>query len=600
MRTAPDPDKDPLVAAAGRVTEGEALDWDAAMAASAERSGALAQLASLDRMARAWREVRGETAPPAAGPAFRWGDLEAREKLGEGSFGEVWSAWDPALQRLVALKVARAGGDPGAARRKLDEARRLARVRHPNVLAIHGVDVRDGRPGLWSELIDGETLEASLGSRGPMGAAEAGSIGLDLCRALAAVHAAGLVHGDVKPANVMREQGGRIVLMDFGSVAESGPGLLEVPTGTPLAMAPEVLAGGDPTPRSDIWSLGATLHRLVTGRWPLTATSVPDLRERHARRERASLRAARPDLPTSFVTVVDRALAHDPPVRYAGAGALEAALAGALALPGPRVPAPRPRWRSPVLFALAAACAVLAVATWWATQGRAPAARPVLPTDRPGIASTLPRANTTPLDKPAASAPRAEAPARQAEAPDPVVHFLRDRDGTEEDVASGALLRVGDRLSLELRSSRAVYVYVLNEDDQGEVYALFPVRGTSLSNPLAAGRAYRLPGEKDGEPFQWQVSSAGGHERFLVIVSATALEPLERQIAAVATEADEQAPLAYSPVPDELVATMRGVGRLVPAEPSPSREGKLGALARSLTGQGHVWVRSFEMLNPGN
>src|SRR5204862_2087023 len=127
-----------------------------------------------------------------------------------------------------------------------DEARMLAQVRHPNVVTVYGADRCEGRVGLWMEFIHGQTLEQVVCERGPFGAGEATLIGLDLCRALSAVHRAGLLHRDIKAHNVMREDGGRIVLMDFGTGFDhavdseaSARGL----AGTPLYLAAEILDG---------------------------------------------------------------------------------------------------------------------------------------------------------------------------------------------------------------------------------------------------------------------------------------------------------------------------------------------------------------------
>ena len=106
------------------------------------------------------------------------------------------------------------------AERVLHEGRLLARVRHPNVLTVFEAETREGRVGICMEFIKGQTLDQVLGKQGPFGAREALLVGLDLCRALAAVHNSGLVHRDVKAQNVMREEGGRIVLMDFSSGQE--------------------------------------------------------------------------------------------------------------------------------------------------------------------------------------------------------------------------------------------------------------------------------------------------------------------------------------------------------------------------------------------
>jgi tetratricopeptide (TPR) repeat protein len=258
-----------------------------------------------------------------------WGHLDVRRRLASGAFGDVLLARDPDLDREVALKLVRPSGSAQrSAERLLKEARILARVRHPNVVTIHGVAVQDGRPGLWMELVSGRTLEA-LVQAGRLGPGEVTAIGVDICRALAAVHAVGLVHGDVKAQNVMREDGtGRIVLMDFGAgrLEEGGTGAV---AGTPLYLAPEALAGEPATQRSDTYSLGVLLFHLLTGQYPYSADDIDGLREAHATGARKFLRDLRPDLPARFVAVVERALERDPIARFATAGATERALVAA-------------------------------------------------------------------------------------------------------------------------------------------------------------------------------------------------------------------------------------------------------------------------------
>jgi TolB-like protein/Tfp pilus assembly protein PilF len=158
-------------------------------------------------------------------------------------------------------------------------------------------------------------------------------MGIDLCRALAALHAAGLIHRDVKAQNVMREDGGRIVLMDLGTGRESrepGARASADMAGTPLYLAPEIFDGGSASARTDVYSLGVLLYRLVTASFPVRATTIDALRAAHAGAGRVLLRDARADLPTAFVRVVDRATSSDPEKRYATAGALEADLVQAL------------------------------------------------------------------------------------------------------------------------------------------------------------------------------------------------------------------------------------------------------------------------------
>ncbi|HTV01811.1 MAG TPA: serine/threonine-protein kinase [Luteitalea sp.] len=274
--------------------------------------------------------------PPSTKPLDTWGHLELIEQIGQGSFGNVYRARDTRLDRDVALKLLRKGRQTAELAEKiLHEGRILARVRHRNVVTVFGAEERDGRVGLWMEYIRGRTLEQLLRSTGSFGAREAALIGQELCRALAAVHKAGLVHRDIKAQNVMREEGGRLVLMDFGAgqyVQGSGAAPTGRLTGTPLYLAPELLAGGEATVRSDIYSLGVVLFHLVTGQYPVSATSLDDLRQAHLEGRRFRLHDARPDLADDFARVVERAAHPDPDRRYSSCGALQEALARSLGL----------------------------------------------------------------------------------------------------------------------------------------------------------------------------------------------------------------------------------------------------------------------------
>ena len=276
------------------------------------------------------RGRRSRSAQAYSGP--KWGRLVMLDRVGEGTSSEVYRAWDPELQREVALKLLKVdGSDAEAARwRLLGEARRLARVRHPHVVIVFGADRRDDRVGLWMELVKGDTLDEIVRRNGPFGAREAALVGLDLCGALAAVHAAGLAHRDLKAQNVMRETGGRIVLMDFGTgeeLKQAGGSRL---AGTPLYLAPEIFARKPASIASDLYSLGVLLFYLVTGKFPIAASTFEELARAHQQREGRRLRDLRPDLPEAFVRVVERAFTYDPALRYESAGGMEAALRQAL------------------------------------------------------------------------------------------------------------------------------------------------------------------------------------------------------------------------------------------------------------------------------
>jgi serine/threonine-protein kinase len=376
---------------AGAMVDGVPIDWASAESSADDES--MRRIVRELKVIAAIADVHGTSVLPPAGQLIEaeagsaesgqpdsadelesperlpqtWGPLRRLEMVGEGGFGAVYRAWDTRLDREVALKLLRQREwSPGLhASAVVHEGRMLAQVRHPNVVTVHGADRIAGRVGLWMEFIHGRTLEQLLRERGPFGAGEATLIGLDVCRALSAVHRAGLLHRDIKAQNVMREDGGRIVLMDFGtgldqtSGADPEAGGL---AGTPLYLAPEILQGEEASVRSDIYGVGVLLYRLVTGSYPVQERSVAQVRDAHARGARILLRDARPDLPESFVQTVERALSATPDNRYASAGEMESALAAARAAvpPSPAV-AQRAVWRRST-FAVAVALLVLTTA----------------------------------------------------------------------------------------------------------------------------------------------------------------------------------------------------------------------------------------------
>jgi len=365
------PERDRYQAVLESLADGTSVDW-AALESSAMTNADRRRCRSLRLVARVAELHRTLTlngddpsrssAPEgvAVGAPATWGHLEIRDRLASGAYGEVYVAHDPRLNIDVALKLLRLPATGAPIDQLLSEARTLAKVRHPNVVTIHGADVREGRAGLWMDLVHGQTLESWLHRHGKLGAGEASAIAVNVCHALAAVHSAGLVHGDVKAQNVMRETGGRIVLMDFGAGRVQGADAVGV-AGTPTYVAPEVLAGGPPTPRSDIYSVGVLLFHLLTGAYPRTAVDLAELRAAHANGDRVWLRDLRADLPNHLVDAIERALDPDPAHRFATAGEMERAIAGVRAAAGIRR-----------AFPLVAAGVFLALVTallFWARPG---------------------------------------------------------------------------------------------------------------------------------------------------------------------------------------------------------------------------------------
>ncbi|HEY8551607.1 MAG TPA: protein kinase [Vicinamibacterales bacterium] len=358
-----------LLALASSVADGEPVDWadaeararDARERALIDRLRIIASIGEVHRSqdnddpgdaAESRGRVVGHIVPGESRDRLegtRWGHLVLQERVGAGVFGEVYRAFDESLRRDVALKLLKTGSRSAdlLAAKILHEGRLLARIRHRNVVTVHGVDTHGDRVGLWMEFIRGCTLEQLLERQGPFGGREAVLIGQDLCRALAAVHGAGLVHRDVKAQNVIREEGGRVVLMDFGTglLLDDETAVRTSPmAGTPLYLAPEVLGGRDASPQSDIYSLGVLLFHLVTGTYPYVASSLPELRAAQRRGDRKRLHDLRPDLAEGFVQVVERALETDPEQRYQSVGAMQRGLTYALGLEsGMMTPVGRPQ-----------------------------------------------------------------------------------------------------------------------------------------------------------------------------------------------------------------------------------------------------------------
>jgi serine/threonine protein kinase len=310
---------------AGAILDGRAVNWTAAEAnAVADRSlvpylRAVAGIAELYRNAVTSRSSGSVPLDDAARPRdaqsapTEWGHLRVRERIGLGSFGEVFRAWDSKLDRDVALKLLPEDRSlPAGGAAILEEGRLLARVHHRNVVSIYGADRIDDRVGLWMELIDGETLQQAVKRGRAFSPADAVRIGIELAGALAAVHDAGLLHRDVKPHNIMLARDGRVVLMDFGTGHDARRGEPSGLSGTLLYLAPELLAGRPPSVATDIYSAGVVLFYLLTGVYPVRGETLSDLYAAHQGRSASDVRNLRPDVPRALALTVARALDAEP------------------------------------------------------------------------------------------------------------------------------------------------------------------------------------------------------------------------------------------------------------------------------------------------
>ncbi len=574
---------------AGTISDEETVDWE-----KQDDDEDLLSLRQVENLASVFRDLRsqaGETAENAESHrtvAFIWGHLKVLDKIGDGSFGEVYRAWDPVLDREVALKLRRLG-PPGRAPERgsqyIREARRLARLRHPNVLAIHGVDIHDGRVGLWTELVEGRTLDRCLEEDGLMCSYEAVLVGLELCRALAAVHGAGLVHGDVKAANVIREKGGRLVLADLGAATEitvrNNPG--EGVYLSPLTTAPEVLEGKAPSPGDDLYCLGVLMFRLLSNAFPVEAKDLKGLRDAHMLGRRRSLRDLRPDLPGYLVRVVERAIAADPGERYASADAMERDLDTVFLreCTGSETLVAGSGLRNPPWVMIGAASVVIGLALLVVILGGLtgdPAPR--------RMQRSLIEARTEPAAVELAASALQPAPLELEAA------LFRQLDGTREPVFSGDSVGPGDQLFMEVRADEAVHLYVFSGNQDGAFYVLFPLPGLDTANPLAGSTLHRLPGRRLGVVQNWHATTVGSSEAFVVVASRRQLVDLERELNRAPARADTP-----TRGPTTTVLTREAL-RVVEANlGSDAVDGiHLDKIYRRFVDDGNVWVHRFVLL----
>jgi eukaryotic-like serine/threonine-protein kinase len=439
-------------------------------------------------------QLQARQPPDTSAPQFTWGELRVFEALGQGGYGKVYRAHDPWLARDVALKLF--ATDVGGGSQLIEEARLLGGLRHPNVLLIHGAAVHAGRAGYWSEWVRGQTLAHLIERDGAFSIEESLRVARDLASALNAVHRIGLVHADVKAENVMRESGGRVVLMDFGasgSVGSLAARLLV--SGTPRYLAPEVLSGEPIGASSDWYAFGVLLYLMLAGEFPFPSMPYDALCEAK-RLPPPSLLTKRSDLPASMAIWVDSLIAVQPGQRPNPNDIARFLTASRGQYDNDRVndavrdpETPKKTSSSQMLnrrawlgLAIAASFAVAAIAAWFGMR----------------------------------------APPWDASA-----EFLRVSGGGDELLAADAELALKDRFYLRMHSNRPSFVYVLNEDADGIATVLFPT--AEDANPVPAGVDLRLPGNAQSG-LAWQVTTDSDHEEFVVISAIQALPALEQEL----------------------------------------------------------------------
>ena len=275
------------------------------------------------------RLAAGETDP--ARPALL-GRFELRRILGQGAQSVVWLAFDPRLEREVAIKLMKVGegANVTAIPQWLQEARHVSRLSHPHIVPVFEADVQDLHPYLVFEYVPGQTLADVLAARGVMPAVEAADLMVNVLDALVAAHAAGVIHRDVKPSNVLVDESGRARVMDFGiatPVQDKHPDAdRPAYTGTPGYMAPEVAQGQAATAAVDVFSAGLVLAEMLAGQ-PLVAERDPYRAIYRVLHEPLTLPdKLGPDVDDTLRAIVLRAIARDPLQRHPGAQAFRDAL----------------------------------------------------------------------------------------------------------------------------------------------------------------------------------------------------------------------------------------------------------------------------------
>ena len=374
------------------------------------------------------------------------GRYQLERRIGQGGMAEVWVATDTDLDRKVAVKWLKTNlaTDPVVTERFRREAIAVARLTHPNIVAVHDVFVHEGRQAVVMQLVDGKSLRQLLDSQRRLGPELTIHIGAAIAGALDEAHRAGFVHRDVKPGNILVTSDGRVLLTDFGiakglQVGDDDLTSDNVMMGTAKYLSPEQVRGRRLDGRADLYSLGLVLYECLAGRVPFLGESDADTALARLQRDPTDLGHLRPTLPIGLVNLIHKTLARNPAHRPQSGSDLRSSLLAVDTTP-PEIdgtPAdPPPRIANPPKRALGAGPGVPGDPH---VSGAIPVTRP----ERPRPSARRPDPGTTPLarrdDTPSAPKPIRGAPARQDE-----------QRWTPSLIAVGALLTVALVVALVL------------------------------------------------------------------------------------------------------------------------------------------------------
>ena len=256
-------------------------------------------------------------------------------KLGSGGMSTVYLARDETLERWVAVKIMHReiSDDEAQLERFRREARAVAQLSHPNVVAVIDAGEDGGHPYIVFEYVEGETLKQRIERLGQLPLDEAAAYAIEIGRGLIAAHACNLVHRDVKPQNVLIDPEGRAKVTDFGivrSLESDGLTATGRVLGTTDYVSPEQAMGHDVDARSDIYSLGVVLYEMLIGRPPFSAETLVGVAMKHVNEEMPNVQLRRPETSAALAAVVERSTVKDPRKRYADMGEMLADLENAL------------------------------------------------------------------------------------------------------------------------------------------------------------------------------------------------------------------------------------------------------------------------------
>lgn len=261
-----------------------------------------------------------------AAPPTRLGRFELRRQLGRGAQASVWLAFDPRLEREVAVKLMHTGATAATAGAWLQEARSVSRLNHPHIVPLFEADMHGQQAYLVFEYVAGRTLAEHLRAKGAMAPRDAVQLMIPVLDALESAHAAGVIHRDLKPSNILLDAQGRARVMDFGIAARATDAAHEQVVGTPGYLSPEATQGVRPSAAMDVFSAGLVLAELLAGRAVIPERDPIRALYRVAHEDLPLPDGMPPEADDALRAIVQRAIARDPSRRHPGAADLRDAL----------------------------------------------------------------------------------------------------------------------------------------------------------------------------------------------------------------------------------------------------------------------------------